>query len=293
MKNRTIVTSAFLLVVLLPLGIYFSRNNAYIWTPHSDKLEDDVTSIDPPSELKPGQKLVFNFPDLPKTLAGRTPIVTLRLPDNYSGSETYPLFIYLDGGQGGGGNNLHRPKAIIGSKDYIIGNFPLFGQSNILEPFNGELISVDNYSTNSAAFQEFLLKIKQTIPNIDQRKSVVGGYSNGANSLAVMLSALDVGLLENFRYIFFIDGGEDWSWNSIARTSKLRRHRFLLIYGGGEPQKTEWWRKHTLNRAVSFQEFAQRWNVDIEVKIVPGYNHGFYKEFYPLIRSWLDRPSSE
>lgn len=237
--------------------------------------------------LKPRQVLTFEFPQLPKTLAGETPRMTLRLPDNYSSSQAYPLLIFLSGGEGGNGNNIDKPKDIIGANDYIIGNFPLFGQTNAAEPFDGTLVGFDNYPAITKAFTTFMTQINQTIPNINTDKNVIGGFSNGAHTLAVMLSALDANFLENFKYVFFIEGGEDLSWAGLARTSKLKNHHFLLIYGGGKRFRTEWWRKHTLNRAKSYREFAVKWNVDLQVEVIKGFNHDFPKEYYPIICRWL------
>lgn len=239
------------------------------------------------SNLIPGQVLTYEFPKLPKTLAGNTPIITLRLPDHYTTQKTYPLFIFLYGGEGGKGDRIDTPLAVVGKEDYIIGNFPLFGQKNVSEPHDGILVSFDNYSDISLAIQEFMTKIDETIPNINSEKSVMGGSSNGAHTIALLLSALNPRVLESFHNFFFIDGGEDWTWASLSRTSKLKNHRFLLVYGGGKLGRAEWWRKHTLNRGRSYHEFAKKWDIDLEYKVVSGFNHGFHEAYYPIIRRWL------
>ena len=288
MENKLKLGALVFLLALLPLFFWYEVN----WSSRSSVIQVDDSSrsnsLDK-SALSPGQVFSFEFTQLPKTLAGKVPRITLRLPDNYSPSKTYPLLIFLEGGQGGKGDDIGIPKKLIGTDNYIVGNFPLFGQSNAAEPFNGELVGFDNYPTMATAFKAFMAQINQTIPNINEEQSVIGGFSNGASTLAIMLSALDPELLANFKYIFFIDGGEDWSWNSLSRTSKLKDHHFLLIYGGGKPGKAEWWRKHTLNRAASFREYADKWNIDLKVQIVKGFNHSFPKEYYPIIRRWLGR----
>lgn len=255
---------------------------------YSEPVSTDTSAVNSfNSNLMPGQVLTYEFPELPKTLAGNIPIITLRLPDNYSTQKTYPLFIFLYGGQGGKGNKIDTPLAVIGKEDYIIGNFPLFGQKNVSEPHDGVLVSFDNYSDISLAIEAFMTKIDNTIPNINPEKSVMGGSSNGAHTIALLLSALNPRILESFHNFFFIDGGEDWTWASLSRTSKLKNHRFLLVYGGGKLGRAEWWRKHTLNRGQSYYEFAKKWDIDLEYKVISGFNHGFHKAYYPIIRRWL------
>ena len=89
------------------------------------------------------------------------------------------------------------------------------------------------------------------------------------------------------------DGGEDWAWTGLARTTKLKNHHFLLVYGGGKPGKVEWWRQHTLNRAESYREFAKEWGLDLNVQVIKGFNHGFHKNFTQwCVVGWLEgRPT--
>ncbi len=286
MENKLKFGVLVFFVALLPLFFWHEVTR-------SNRSFIRVANTKPPQsqaiDLTPGQVLTFEFPDLPPTLAGKTPRITLRLPDNYSPSEKYPLLIFLAGGKGGKGNDLNTPKKLMGTEDYIIGNFPLFGQSNGAEPFDGSLVGFDNYPAIATAFKAFMAQINESIPNIDTEQNVIGGFSNGAHTLAVMLSMLDPNFLANFKYVFFIDGGEDWAWAGLSRTTKLKNHHFLLVYGGGKPGKAEWWRQHTLNRAESYREFAQEWNLDLNVQVIKGFNHGFHKEFYPVVRRWLAR----
>lgn len=289
MMRDKILCRLFIVFLLLGSVVFISHHLWQFTTKHSSANVSTETSIvkSPTSNLIPGQVLTYNFPELPRTLAGNIPIITLRLPDNYSTQTTHPLFIFLHGGEGGKGNKIDTPLAVIGKEDYIIGNFPLFGQKNVSEPHDGVLVSFDNYSDISLAIEAFMTKIDNTIPNINPEKSVMGGSSNGAHTIALLLSALNPRILESFHNFFFVDGGEDWTWASLSRTSKLKNHRFLLVYGGGKLGRAEWWRKHTLNRGQSYHEFAKKWDIDLEYKVVSGFNHGFHKAYYPIIRRWL------
>ena len=62
--------------------------------------------------LQPGQEIEIPFADagLPPTLysmmngTAATPCVTVRLPDDYNPTNTYPLLIYVPGNDGGTGD---------------------------------------------------------------------------------------------------------------------------------------------------------------------------------------------
>src|SRR2546426_9097718 len=61
-------------------------------------------------KLEPNALLRFDFPNLPETLASKftgekqAARLTAQLPDNYSASGDFPLFIFLHGGHGGHGD---------------------------------------------------------------------------------------------------------------------------------------------------------------------------------------------
>jgi hypothetical protein len=73
------------------------------------------------------------------------------------------------------------------------------------EQWGGVGIYFLDYPTISRAFKAFVDRIRDTIPNLDAQTSVLGGYSNGANVLALLLSVLDPPTLKSFKHFFFID----------------------------------------------------------------------------------------
>lgn len=239
--------------------------------------------------LKPGAVLRFEFPELPKTLAGRVPGITVRLPDNYEAGKTFPLFVFLPGGTGGNGANLDRQLEIAGKKEWIVGSFPLFGKEG-----EGIYVGFDCYPKIKTAYEAFLRKIRETIPNVDWERSVMGGSSNGAHTIAALLSAMDAATLEHFKGFFLIDGGQDWTLSGLGRFGgafggrSRSGYRFLLIFAGGTPEQPKWSRKQTRNRVESFREHAEHWKIkDFEVVIYPNKEHGFHQEYHPIIAKWL------
>ena len=93
----------------------------------------DTVKLEP--KLEPNAMLSFEFPDLPETYFAHFHKVdgqkhpaklTAQLPENYSPSGKFPLFLFLSGRNGGPGDNAAFVRRIIGSRDYIAVNVPLF-----------------------------------------------------------------------------------------------------------------------------------------------------------------------
>src|SRR3974390_729208 len=126
----------------------------------------------------------LDFPDLPDTLATMTtgerqpPRLTVRLPINYSRDDKFPLFVFLNGSDGGRGDTLPLDRKTIGSNDFICANLPLFKRA--FDKADGGLVTVDDFETVSRAYRVMLQKLFDTIPNITPERSALGGFSNGA-----------------------------------------------------------------------------------------------------------------
>ncbi len=247
---------------------------------------------EPPGLPAPGQAITLTFPDLPPTLQmmdGDNPgpvTVMVRLPDNYSPDRTYPLFVFLEGGDGGNGYNLRRPLQISRGTDYIAVNLPLFRKApSDYEEASRFGIGFDDFPTISHAYSVILDRIRETIPNIDAQSSLIGGHSNGAKTIAVLLSGLDENMLQSFRGFFMIDGGFEWS--SYGRTKTLQKKHILMIAGDDEPNPP-WWRGYSLSRMAHFKEVATRYGMtNWKFVVAEGHGHGFSFDYFPIIREWL------
>src|SRR5437762_490610 len=82
--------------------------------------------------LEPNATLRLDFPDLPDTLATvasgeRQPAhLTATFPTNYTREGKFPLFIFLNGGDGGRGDGLPVPRQQVVPRDLICVSLPLF-----------------------------------------------------------------------------------------------------------------------------------------------------------------------
>ena len=243
-------------------------------------------------DLKPNQRFRIPFPDLPPSIFAsrvnpKIPTgVFVQLPANYDKASKFPLFVYLSGGDGGNSDSVDFPRQIIGDQDYIVANFPLFRKPGYDRDsyLDGIIVGMDDYQTISNAYALILQKLNQTIPNIDPKRSVIGGHSNGAKTVNVLLSAMDKTALESFRGFFFVDGG--FTWSSYCRTNELKNHQILFLVGGGN-KDSSLGRNYIVARMKALDEFAkERGRDNWRFVIMPGREHEFASEYHNIIRNW-------
>lgn len=184
----------------------------------------------------------LEFPDLSDTLATMTTgkkqpaRLTVRLPANYSREGKFPLFVFLNGGDGGRGDTLPLDRKTVGSNDFICVNLPLFKRA--FDKSDGGLVSVDDFDTVRRAHRVMLQKLLDTIPNITPERSTLGGFSNGAHTTALLLAGQDEFTMRHFRAFYFVEGGTPLAANVLHRAA-MKRYRFLLMRGDQSEPQTE------------------------------------------------------
>lgn len=151
-------------------------------------------------ELKPGETVSIPFPDLPKTLAGAQAHLLVRLPAGYDQTRDCPIFLWLNGGNGSPGLN----PLLAGEIPFILVSLPLFKRPDA-PPEEVALKDADGEALGSA-YRIMLAELDRLVPNRDQRRSIAGGFSNGANGIKV-LSIKAPDLLHRFGGILLNDGG--------------------------------------------------------------------------------------
>ena len=179
--------------------------------------------------------MILKFPELPQTLyamqSGQeaTTQAYLALPENYSPERKFPLFVFLYGGHGGPGAGPGRGQQIMENKDCIFVNLPLFKKKFDPDgPFKGLLITTEqDGETIRQAYTAMLKKIYATIPNIDTAHNIVGGMSNGANSIVAMFETGDAYLMSTFQNLVLVEGG----FYSIKTYARYQGKGILYLYG--------------------------------------------------------------
>lgn len=105
-------------------------------------------------------------------------------------------------------------------------NLPLFKRTN-----DRALISVEDFQTVSHAYRSMLQKLFDTVPNVTSERSVLGGFSNGAHTSALLIAGQDEFILRHFQAFYFVEGGFGALAANTLRKPTMRHCRFLVLRG--------------------------------------------------------------
>ena len=230
--------------------------------------------------LEPDSRWQLEFPELPDTLATmstgqRQPArLTVRLPANYSRESKFPLFVFLNGDDGGRGDTLPRDSKVIGSNDFICASLPLFKRA--FDKRDGVLVTVDDFETASRAYRIMLQKLFDTVPNIAPERSALGGFSNGAHMTALLLAGQDDFILSHFRAFYLVEGGNPLAANALHRAA-LKPCRFLLMCGD---QGNDY-------LSPALQDRAKAGGLDFTFITMRGAGHEFPLKYQILLGQWV------
>lgn len=152
--------------------------------------------------LSHAEDLTLTFPNLPHERHDQVPQCHLTLPKNYDLKKSYPLVVWLEGGDGG--DQPHDD--FLPAGDYVLAGLPY--------PKGANHPSVDYIVGDFPTIWEFhrtmLEEIYRKVPNIDRGASIIAGFSNGAHSIDGMLK-LDLPpeqhLSAYFRIFILVEGG--------------------------------------------------------------------------------------
>ncbi len=202
------------------------------------------------------------------------PRLIVRLPTNYSRDGKFPLFVFLNGSDGGRADALPLDRKTIGSNDFICANLPLFKRA--FDKTDGGLVTVDDFETVGRAYRVMLQKLFDTVPNITPERSALGGFSNGAHTTALLLAGQDEFVLRHFRAFYFVEGGSPLAANALHRAA-LKRCRFLLMQGDQT--------NHYLSRALELG--AKEHGLDFTFITMPDTGHEFPPKYQRLLGQWI------
>jgi predicted esterase len=238
-------------------------------------------------KLEPNATLHFVFPHLPATLATmdsgqkRPAQITAQLPENYSRDGKFPLCVYLDGGDGGPGNKQDIARKIVGSRDFICVNLPLFKRAYTT---NEVLVSLDDFETVSRAYRVMLQKLLAAVPNITPERSVFGGFSNGAHTTALLVAGQDDFILHHFQGFYFAEGGAFLAANALQEPA-MKNFRFLFLHGdypGSAPGTEEYG-----FRNLAIEHFAKEQNLDFTTVEMLKTGHDFPPKYMAITGQWI------
>jgi len=129
-----------------------------------------------------------------------------------------------------------------------------------------------------------LQKLLDTVPNITPERSALGGFSNGAHTVAVLLAGQDEFILRNFRSFFFVEGGSPLAANALQKLS-MKRNRFLVLVGDqlkGVPTH-----EALILVARSLEYSARERQLDLTSILMRGAGHEMPPKYAAQIGQWV------
>jgi predicted esterase len=249
-------------------------------------------------KLDPNAILSFDFPDLPDTLMTKSSgekqpsRLSAELPENYSSKRTFPLFIFLTGGGGGRGDAKPSARELVGARDFICVNLPQFKRSlDTNELFRGLVIAPDDFEMVSRCYRTMLQKLFDAVPNITPKRSILGGFSNGANTTAVLLAGQDEFILRHFDSFFLIEGGFGPLAANILQKPAMKHCRFLVLRGDAPEDEHPGVRESNEYLARALESAAREYRLDFTSVVMRGAGHALPPKYEDLLGKWARRES--
>jgi len=238
------------------------------------------------AELRAGQSTTWSFPELAPTLrtlvngSAEVPKLTVYLPVDYVPSRKYPLVVLIPGAEGGAGDNADFARQTMGNEGFICVGVPSFKKSIApMEPdeknkWSRMYIGPEDGPTAWSRYRVMFDRLFAEIPNIDAKKTFIGGFSNGANTVAAILSAGEEAkpFLARFQNFVIVEGGR-----TIPPFPALRGHRFYLVRGSENKSDYHAGLKAALRMAkATYDEY-----------IMPGVGHDYPPTAQAEVRNWI------
>jgi len=210
------------------------------------------------------------------------PCLTVRLPDNYDPAKTYPLLVYVPGFHGGPKGNMYNAETIAGPTGWIAATLPLFKESVDPNELSGGLIvGFQDYPVISKAYGIMLGKLFERIPNIDRDRSALAGFSNGSQTLAVLITNQDEFILTHFRNFCLVDHGMFHLTDLHKKNAK--GCRYLVLVGDKQDQG----RELKIRGAQLLRDEWKLLGVNLSCGILKDTGHEFGDRHMALVGKWL------
>jgi predicted esterase len=246
--------------------------------------------------LIPGKVTDIEYPntDLPPTLytmmtgTDAESCLSVRLPDDYDPGKKYPLLVYVPGLHGGPKGNIGNAETIAGPNGWIVASLPLFKKSiDRDEVSGGLLVSLEDYSTISKAYQTMLGRLFELIPNIDREKSAMVGFSNGAITIGVLLSCHDEFILTHFKNFCLVDNG---MFHLMDLHKKYAKDcRYLVLVG----DKEDMGRELKIRQSKLLQDAFQLLEINLTYQIMKDTGHEFNERQMDIVGRWVKNETNK
>jgi hypothetical protein len=241
-------------------------------------------------ELAPGKTIEIEFPDseLPPTLytmmtgTPSVPCLTIRLPDDYDPAKPFPLIVYVPGFHGGPKGNIYNAQTIAGPTGWIAATLPLFKQSvDPNEMAGGVIVGFQDYPVISKAYGIILGRLFERIPNIDPDRSAMVGFSNGSQTIAVLVTNQDEFILSHFRNFCLVDHG---MFHLTDLHKKLTKGcRYCVLVGDRE----DYGRELKIRGAQLLRDEMKLLGINLSCGIMKDTGHEFNERHMAMVGRWI------
>ncbi len=244
-------------------------------------------------DLVPGKvvEIEFRERDMPPTLyslvtGDSIPArMSVRLPDDYDSSSTYPLLVYLRGRDGGPSGDIEMAQKIVGTKGWVLASLPLFKSSiDRSERLGGIVLNYDDYPALQKAYGIMLGRLFELVPNLDKGKSAMAGFSNGAITVGILVACQDPTILGHFRNFVLVDQGASFLAGWYKKP--VMESRFLLLVGDRKDQEGDG-RELLIRQTQLTGDFGKFFGVTVEVQVMHDVGHAFAGEYISGTGRWL------
>ena len=124
---------------------------------------------------------------------------------------------------------------------------------------------------------------------IKDRSLVAVGFSNGANTTAVLLAGQDEFILRHFDSFFLIEGGFGPLGANILQKPALKRCRFLVLRGDAPEDEHPGVRESNDYLARALESAAREFHLDFTSVVMRGAGHALPPKYEVLLGQWARR----
>lgn len=242
-----------------------------------------VLGAEAPPKPAPGSSITIAFPEMPLTFYDLLQKkqdkaqMTIFLPFNYEPGRKFPLLIFLNGWDGGPGGNPGVARSLCEGRDFVCVSVPLFKAPGFEAkapnvPGPGFIMDAADGKYMWPFFKTMLEKLEATVPNIDPKRRVLGGFSNGAHATAALIDGSDGEITQRFRAFLLVEGG-----GRLEHYERLKDKPLLMVSSNSKSKP----------RAQEICDSAKAAGAKAKLLVEDVGKHDFPVSAYPAVGQWL------
>jgi hypothetical protein len=150
-------------------------------------------------------------------------------------------------------------------------------------------VVIEDLPIISTAYRTMLEKLAATVPNIDWERSVIGGHSNGAHTLSVLLAGNDEFITQHFHNFWLHEGG----FTLLPAALQGKDRRVLVLIADDGMTGTSEFRQLMLDQMSLIERQAKLMKTDLTAVTMRGYGHDVPPEYMRNVRQFARREPIE